>query len=267
MSSKLLKPLNPGETIAVVAPASSVEAEALKKGLKEIESRGFKTHLPLPVCKGEEPEDCKFTSASAKARAEAFMEMVLDPQISAIFSARGGYGSAHILELLDFKKITQARKAVVGYSDITVLLSSILERSAVPSIHGPTVATEFARCEETYALKSVESLFSLLSGQVEKSQISLEPVLAAGELEGDLFVGNLSMLQTLMGTTFEPKLDGMILLLEDISEPAYRVHRALHHLKSSGKLNNLRGLVLGRFTNEQAAVSYTHLTLPTICSV
>ncbi len=243
---KKLKRLNKGARIGVFAPGSPANPEFVRLGIENLEQRGFSVSCPLDPASRFGNLGRHFVSADAQERAEVFMNFIEDDSIEAVIAVRGGYGTAEMLPLLDFEKITSARKPVVGYSDVTALLLAILTRSGIPAIHGPTLATEFA-CEDQDSLASCDFLLELLTNPGLHPSFDMETVVA-GEAQGRLVVGNLSMLQTMLGTEWDVDYSGSILLLEEIGEAPYRIHRMLNHLKQVGKFDGLSGVVLGRFS-------------------
>src|SRR5689334_267601 len=123
MPDLLLPPaLNPGDTIGVVAPASNIKPELLAAGIDELKRLGYKVkHLDSIG------ELTRYTAGSTARRAAEFNQMLADPEVKAIFAARGGYGSMHILEHLDLTAIAAHPKIVMGYSDITALLIALYQ--------------------------------------------------------------------------------------------------------------------------------------------
>lgn len=230
----------------MIAPGSACDRLQLEAGLKEIKNRGFGSSIPLDptVCLGKSA----LTSADPADRAEALMSLVADPAVAAILSVRGGYGSMQLLPLLDYKAIGQARKPIVGYSDVSALLAVIAERSLIPTIHGPAVAVEFASSQSR---ESVEMLFSLLTDPNYRLEAECE-IIRSGVAEGSLLAGNLSTLVSLLGTPWDLNYVGKILAIEDVSEPPYRIHRMLTQLGMAGKLDGLAGVVFGSISRAES---------------
>jgi len=233
-----LKTVKPRAKIGIIAPSSPAHPELVDKGVKKLESLGFELISPLDPSKRFQNLGKNLASASAIDRAEAFMGLIERKDCEMILAVRGGYGSVEMLPYLDFEKIRQARKPVAGYSDVTALLSAIYRHSGIYTIHGPSLAAEF------------NSLIEMVQGEAV-SPFLVEQMIK-GEAEGRLIVGNLSIFQTLLGTDWDLSFDDSILLIEDVGEAPYRIHRILTQLKQAGKFAGLRALVCGRFSKCKA---------------
>src|SRR5262245_12154072 len=142
----VIKPraLKPGDTIAIVAPASNIKKDLLDQGCRELERLGFKTYFRPDIT-----SSFRYLAGSRERRLGEFLEMLRSPDIHAIFCARGGYGSGHLIPALSPDIIREHPKIVSGESDITLLLNWI-ERAGVVSFHGPMVATAFREGEAMY---------------------------------------------------------------------------------------------------------------------
>lgn len=173
------------------------------------------------------------------ARADAFVEFANDPRLDAIWFARGGYGSCRIAEAC-IPRLTEAArgKRYLGYSDVGSMLA-ILYKSGFPDIaHGP-MASDGVRNEET----AYRALNWLRTGRTE----GLEPSLLSDPRPAAAF--NLTVFDQLLGTPLEPDLTDHVLMLEDVSEAAYRIDRMMFHLTSQPSMRRLAGIRAGRFTD------------------
>src|SRR5215472_70284 len=136
--------LRPGDTIGIVAPASNIKLELLEQGCRELESLGFRTqHRPDIV------SQFRYFAGSDDRRRSEFMEMLLNPEIKAIFCARGGYGSGHLIPSLGPDLLRENAKIISGASDITIVLGA-LQRARVVAFHGPMAATAIRQGQEGY---------------------------------------------------------------------------------------------------------------------
>jgi muramoyltetrapeptide carboxypeptidase len=178
-----------------------------------------------------------------------------DPDIDAVWCIRGGDGMNRIIAGVDFDGFARAPRPVIGFSDITVLLLALWQRTGVVTFHGPIARTpmpNFQRWHFDRVLTSLSPPGRL--GRPAPPPDVLVPAegrlitVAGGTARGRLIGGNLTLVQALVGTPYFPSLDGAILFLEDVHEDVYRVDRMLAHLALAGKLTNLAGVMLGRFT-------------------
>jgi muramoyltetrapeptide carboxypeptidase len=239
MNRSPIKPnaLRPGDTVAVVAPAAAIERAHLERGVNVLASMGYRVKVSerllarSGILAGEDRE-----------RANELRESFDDPEVKAIFSARGGYGCGRLLPLLDFKAIGAAPKIFVGFSDATFFLNALVDFSKMVSFHGPMIAMDFAR---GLSPRSLEHMQGLLTGKLDGFELEARETMHAGSAEGEVIGGCLSVVVAMIGTPYEPRFDGRILFLEDTGEKAYRIDRMLVQLRQSGALGRLAGIVFG----------------------
>jgi muramoyltetrapeptide carboxypeptidase len=240
----MLKPraLRSGDRIAVVAPASPFRPEELDAGLDELRRIGFE-----PVFEPSLFDRVGYLAGSAETRAAAITTALADPSVGAVMAARGGYGSVHVLPLLDAALVRNARKPIVGYSDLTSLLTFVTGACGLVAFHGPTVAGRLERGESSYDLGSLAGALTRAQPLGELTSPQLE-VLKAGEALGPLFGGNLTQLAASMGTpfAFNPH-EGCVLFLEDVNERPYRLDRLWTQLRLAGVFSRAAAMVLGDF--------------------
>jgi muramoyltetrapeptide carboxypeptidase len=249
MLSAKPKPLSPNATVGIIAPGSAADPKLFAEGLAELQAQGFKVRCPLDPTRDCDKYHNNFSNGSPKERVEVLHQLFEDPEVEAIFTSRGGYGSLELLPLIDFKKIAANPKIIVGFSDVTALLVSVLLKSKIPTVHGVGVANGFANFKrEAEAKTSVTRLLELLSKTAAKQSLEGQ-IIREGDASGYLLSGNLTMLCSLLGTPWDISYDGAILLVEDVSEAPYRVQRQLMQLKLAGKLEKLAGLGFGEFIN------------------
>ena len=180
-------------------------------------------------------------------RAHEINQAFLNPEIDGLMCIRGGYGSLRILPYIDYKAAQKHPKLLIGYSDITALQLALFTQAGIPSISGPMVGVDWASIAPIYE----RQFWQLVAGKLSVYWEELQP-LKLGEVEGILLGGNLTMLTRLIGTPYLPPLDGVILFLEDVNEPPYRIDAMLAQLKLTGIWDRLGGLVLGHFTGENS---------------
>ena len=230
--------LIPGDAIGIVAPASPFDEKKLEAGISIIESMGFQVEVPEGILNPN-----GYLSAKDADRAEQLNRYFADKRIKAILCARGGYGSIRILRGLDYDLIRKNPKIFIGFSDVTVLLTSFYRKCDLAVFHGPMAAG--LSDMDTVTLDSLKTLLTTIRGPA----YALDDcnILKAGRVEGPLIGGNLTSLCHLIGTPYGMKARGHILFLEDRGEETYRIDRMLMHLKLAGGFNGIKGLILGSF--------------------
>lgn len=232
--------LKTGDRIGVIAPAGHVPYDDIRPGL-ELLSRDWR----LRVSEGASVQSTYFQFAGTdQERLSELQEMLDDPEIKAILAVRGGYGCSRIIDSLNFGKFRESPKWVVGFSDVTVILSH-LSGLGYAGIHGPMVRHLCADGGEA----ALESLRKALFGEPLHHETPAHPLNRTGQTEAVMTGGNLCLLAHLTGSVSEPDTEGRILFIEDIGEPHYNLDRMMLQLKRAGKLKDLAGLVVGQFTD------------------
>jgi muramoyltetrapeptide carboxypeptidase len=255
--SNTVKPkrLRPGMSVGLVTPASNVpEDQELHAAMDLVRSLGFSAEPAVNLF-----SRTQYLAGTDQQRADDLNAMFADTDIDAIFCVRGGYGSGRLLRYLDYDMIAANPKVIMGYSDITSILNAIYLRTGLVTFHGPIAGGNFSNYTyEQYKKVLIEPAqiarigeppeFETRPGVVDwKNRLT---TIVSGVAEGHLVGGNLSLMVTLLGTPFEPQFEGAILFLEDVDEPPYSVDRMLTHLWMAGKLEQVAGIVLGKFTDD-----------------
>jgi muramoyltetrapeptide carboxypeptidase len=229
--------------VGIVAPASYFHREEFEAGCQALRGLGY-----IPVYSPTIFDRDLYFAGSVERRQREFEEMFRRREVRAILCARGGYGSNYLLEQLNPAKIEDP-KVLVGYSDITSLLTYFSDAAGWVTFHGPMVAKDFSKTD------GVD--FASWRGALEGQELAcfgrdsgLRP-LAQGTSEGLLYGGCLSMLVASLGTPYEIHTEGTILFIEDVATKPYQIDRMLMHLKLAGKLAGVRGLVFGEMLNCQ----------------
>ncbi|MGI6633169.1 MAG: S66 peptidase family protein [Bacillota bacterium] len=247
-----------GDAVAIVAPSGAVHKEALDRGIAIIEELGYEVKLGKSVL-----NRFGYLAGEDVDRAADFTWAWTDPEIKAVIAARGGYGATRMLPYLDFSVLKEHKKIFVGYSDITALHLAFWKEMRLVTFHGPMVESgEESGLSEPYNL---EGLRRALDGTSVVGEMPLPPgtelfALGAGTAEGQLVGGNLSLVAATVGTRWELDTRGKILFLEEVGERPYRVDRMLCQLESTGKLADAAGILLGDFTDCDAAGSSPSFT-------
>ena len=227
--------LVPGDLLYVISPSGGLQpSEQFEAGLNVWRERGYRLHL----CEGH--TDCwGYLAGSDVGRRSQLLSALEDPVCRGILCSRGGYGGTRLLEEWDWPQIAEP-KWLIGFSDITSLLWSLSKRG-VSGLHAPVLTTLAAEPEWSKA-----RLFDWVEGH------AVAPIEGLGwgngRAEGVLLPGNLCVATHLLGTAAEPDLTDVILAFEDVGEAPYRLDRMLTQWRSMGKLVNVRGIALGRFS-------------------
>ena len=232
-------PLTRGAAVGVAAPGFAVDPAALRAGMGELRARGFR------VREGRHLLDRHgYFAGDDEARAEDLEALLLDPELGGVWFARGGYGTARLLDRLPWRRLRRRSLTLVGYSDLTALFAAASRRAPrLRCLHGPVVAE--LGDERAFDRRS---LAAALAGRVQDKRLTRAQVLAPGRARGRLAGGNLTVLVHTLGTPWEPDLHGAVLCLEEVGEEAYRVDRLLAHLRAAGALSSVAAVLLGQLT-------------------
>lgn len=238
------KPLRKGDLIAIVPTARAIVAEELREGIALAESWGLRVRLGAGIGRKHFQQ-----AGTDQERAADLQAAINDPEVRAIWCARGGYGTVHLMDKLDLTPLRKEPKWIVGFSDVTVLHNALLNMG-VASLHAQMpfmIGNKTEACRET--------LRATLFGEPHEITYTFAetktegPLIRTGEATGQLIGGNLSILYALRGTQFDIDPAGKILYLEDLDELNYHLDRMLQNLKYSGWFKNLAGLVIGHMTD------------------
>ncbi|NWA85170.1 LD-carboxypeptidase [Pseudomonas sp. D2002] len=234
--------LRPEGVIGLIAPAGPATLDVEKAG-QWMRARGHE----LRIFPGVYERD-GYLAGSDAVRLRDLHAAFADPEIDAIFCLRGGYGTPRLLDSLDFNLLRANPKPLVGYSDITALHLAITRHAGFVTFHGPMLNADLLGDKQQ---PTESSLFSMLRGQLSAGSVLAHPVayplttIEPGIACGPLLGGNLSMIAAVMGTDYEIDADGIILFIEDVNEPLYRIDRLLTHLRLAGKLAHIAGVLVG----------------------
>ncbi len=231
--------LQAGDTIAITSTARWAEEATILKAKAILESWGFKVVLGKYIFSRHHQ-----FAGSDEQRLQEFQQLLDNPEISAILFSRGGYGTTRIIDGVDWSRFIQQPKWLCGFSDVTAILCQLYSLG-IQAIHC-TMAGGFD--EQPGRAQSIESLRKLLSGEPLSIKASAHLLNRAGSAEGPLLGGNLSLLNNLIATASEPSYEGAVLFMEDLDEYLYHVDRMMVHLKRSGRLERLAGLVVGQMS-------------------
>ncbi len=255
--AKLPPPVRAGDRVGVAALSGPVEAASLERGVAALAALGFAPRLAANLTRAASrgPSSAGLFAGGDDERLAAFHELAADPEVKAIFFARGGHGSLRVLPRVDWELLARHPRAYVGYSDLTPFLNLVVARLGLVAFHGPMVAVELAR---ELLEGERRSLAGALAGEFPV-RLEVEGLAAGSDVEGPLAGGCLSLLAATLGTPFAPDLEGSILFWEDVDEPLYRLDRMLTQLGLSGRLTGLEGMVVGCVEAADAGAAQTTL--------
>ncbi len=247
VSSGIIKPkaLKPGDTVGIIAPGTAVtDPIDIQQAFEIIHFLGLKAELAKHILNGK-----GYKTRTVGERVSDIHDMFTDTNISGIFCIRGGYGSAQLLDTLDFKIIKNNPKVFLGFSDITALHAAIHRETGLVTFHGPLLLSKFSSYTISNLQKAIFSTEPIgmlanpegdISVREKYPTLTITPGVARGRLVG----GNLSIVASLIGTPYEIDVKDNILFIEDVGEAPYRIDRMLTQMRLAGKLN-ARGIVFG----------------------
>ncbi len=252
VTKSILPPrLRPGARIALVAPSGPLlERDDRTRAVELCQAMDY-----APILYPNTGNAYGYLAGRDDERIDDLNAALGASDVDAVWCIRGGNGMNRIVQRIDFTAFARSPKPVIGFSDITVLLLALWQRTGVVTFHGPIARTpmpNFQRWHFDRILTTVSAAGRL--GRPAPPSDVLVPesgriiTISPGTARGPLVGGNLTLVQALVGTPYFPSLDGAILFLEDVGEAVYRIDRMLAHLKLAGKLDKVAGVMLGRFT-------------------
>ena len=252
-------PLQPGDTVAILAPSGPCDASKLANGVRVLQNLGLHVQV-MESCHASHG----YLAGPDALRLRDLHAAFADKKIKGIFAARGGYGAARLLPCLDYKMIRQNPKIFVGFSDVTALHIVLNQFCKLVTLHGPMPATCFDNPHPQTLESFKNAIFNLIVGATalgrpdttsceQRRPGAVAPTLKTlypGTASGILTGGNLTVIASTLGTPYEINTRGRILFLEETGEAPYRVDRLLLQIKLSGKLNDAAGIIFGDFSPE-----------------
>lgn len=234
--------LEKGQKVALVSPAGCIQPACMERGIRVAKHWGLVPEPGKHALKRYGP-----FAGTDQERLEDFQQAIDNPEIKAVFCTRGGYGSARIIDRIDFSALEKNPKWIVGFSDITVFHSHLQENLGIASLHAamPQTYPDFSSPDFAAA---AESLRKALFGEVLSYQFGSRFPNRPGTARAPLTGGNLSILYSQRGTPTDIDPAGKILFLEDVDEYDYHIDRMLTNLHRSGWFEHLAGLIVGTFT-------------------
>lgn len=236
--------LKDGGTIGLICPSSAIKTERIPICIKALTDMGYR----VKTAGNLDADEYGYIAGSGRTRAWWLNQMFADTGIDAIFCARGGDGSAHMMEYVDYELIRRNPKIFVGYSDVTNLLLGITQNCHMVVFHGPMVSSNMA---EAFDTETKFSFFEAINGEhpyrFHNPAGKEIGVLREGRAVGELTGGNLSLLSASIGTPYEVQTAGKLLFIEETGESTRKIDKWMTHLKNAGKLSACAGILLGQF--------------------
>ncbi len=228
--------LKEGDTVGIVSPASVIEKKAVEEAVKILTS----WKLNVTIGKHTLSQYHQFAGNDVQ-RASDFNRMIGDESIKAIWCARGGYGCIRIADDIQFKALAENPKWLVGFSDVTIFHSLLHENYDMQTIHGMMPLNLIGLKD----INPLNKLKDILFGEKPQYRIASHPLNKTGSAEGILTGGNLSLLYSLFGTRYDFDATDKIIFIEDIGEKYYHIDRMMQSFKLTGKLDQLKALIVG----------------------
>lgn len=236
------KNIRKGGNIAIIAPAGSVEKMHLQSTLDLLKTEGFTPILSKSLY-GKFQFGYEY-SGTEEERSADLNWALNDPDIDAVWAARGGYGCQHLLKNIKLKNFLKNPKWYVGYSDNTVIHSYLLRKN-IASINGQTIKTSFFGVSKV----SYDDIFKIMNGNLPKYLVEKCLFNKKGEVKGQLVGGNLALIYALLGTNLTFKWKDKIVFIEEIGENFYALDRMLMSLEMAGVFKKIKGLIVGGMIN------------------
>lgn len=255
MTETILKPqrLKKGDTIGIISPGSFVKEQQLEKSIQTIKSLGFEPYYLSSIL----DKHGSFAGTDAN-RISELHHMFSNAQVAGIICARGGYGGIRLLPDIDYSLIKNNPKALIGFSDVTALLQTIYQQTGLIGFHGPmgiSTFSDYTKYNFQKILMYPEDDFTIKISEINAAEDDLiyrSKTIIPGIAEGEIIGGNLSVLCSMIGTTYDFDTTGKILILEEVAEEPYRIDKMLTQLLLSGKLQKAAGIALGIFRKCEA---------------
>jgi muramoyltetrapeptide carboxypeptidase len=236
--------LQQGDTVGITSPAGYITTEQIRPAIQQLESWGFNIKI------GDSIGKRNFTfGGTDQERAKDFQQMLDDPDIKAIMCARGGYGFVRIVDHLNFGKLVEKPKWIIGFSDLTVLHNHLNRNYGIASIHSKMCNSfpENWNNAEPIQIETIHSIRKALVGEKLTYAAPYNSQNRLGFAEGALIGGNLKTIESLAGSKSEIRTTQKILFVEDTGEYLYSIDRMFWNLKRTGKLSQLSALIIGGF--------------------
>lgn len=246
MFASLIKPpsLQLGDVVQIVAPASNLKPEYLARGVAELTHLGFRVNYDPTIL-----EKAHYTAGSDERRASELMSAFTNPEVKAVWAARGGYGVMRLFSLLNEDLLRANPKILIGYSDLTALHLYLYRRFGWVTFHGAMAAKDLAGGATRYDQKTLLTAITRNTPMGEIEGLGTEMLHVGGNVSGRLLGGCLTLVTALMGTPDELDTTDSILFLEDVRVRPYQLDRMIQQLKLAGKFDHVRAIIFGEMND------------------
>jgi muramoyltetrapeptide carboxypeptidase len=234
--------LKRGDTIAICCPAGYMSADKVTNCVTTLQKEGYNVLVGQTVGGNSQ----NYFSGTDEERLAELQQFLDDRKIKAVLCARGGYGMSRIIDKICFKKFLKHPKWIIGFSDVTVIHNFLFSNFKIAGLHASMAA---AFNNDGASGQNVQTMLAALTGIESDYHLLPNPANKNGEATGKLVGGNLTLFTNGIGTSSDVNTNNCILFLEDLDEQLYHIDRMFVHLKRSGKLNKLAGLIIGGFTD------------------
>ena len=241
--------LQSGDTVGLVNLSSPLNIEKLGDKLALLEELGLRYKLGNTIQAYE-----GYLAGSDKERVADFHQMIVDPEVKAIFLVKGGYGISRIIDKVSYPLLEDNPKIIWGFSDVTTLHTQVNEFSNLVTFHGPMLSSPSGELD-ALSKKMFQQLFQPIEIQYGEN-ISPLRTIVAGVVRGELTGGNLNRIVSTLGTKFEIDMKNKIVLLEDIGESIEEIDNMFNQLRLARKLELAAGFVIGDFNMPDDAYRY-----------
>lgn len=257
-TNNIIKPkrIKAGSKIGIIAPGTAVTSpDDIAKCIEVMKYFQFEYKIGESLLNGK-----GYKTKSVEERVNDIHEMFRDESVSAVFCIRGGYGSAQLLDKIDYSLIKSNPKIFLGFSDITALHSAIHKLTGLITFHGPVMLSAFSG----YTLQNFKNIFFPESSEIilknpETTSGLRNPypirTIQPGSASGRLIGGNLSLFSSLAGTKYFPDTENKILFLEDVGEVPFRIDRMLNQLRLVGSFDKCKAVIFGKCSDCDAGES------------
>ena len=241
-------PISKGDTIGLIAPSGFISDERLNRAIANVLDLGYKYKHSAELLN----RTTGYLAGSDQDRIKEIHDMINDPEVAAIWCIRGGYGLTRIIDKLDYNLIKAKQKIILGYSDITALHIAVFQNTGLVCYHGPvassTIKNYSKACIENIfrdptKLSAITNPFSLK----KRNSLYEYQIINPGHAEGQLIGGNLSIVNSLIGTKYQPDFFNKVVFLEDVDERPYRIDRMLTQLIDATNFKECNAIILGVF--------------------